>query len=162
MSTNTTYLHEVAASSDAVKIARAEPIQQESTPKPTGFLRSLLQKEPVAESLNLEQQLLAQLESQVKLLSPPQDPKDQISFDVPLLIRVFELVREGIKSDVELHKLVERLISIRDKGVLTMDDYDTIAGGNPNGQEPDAESSSPAVHDANENLNSLKKLAGIK
>lgn len=55
------------------------------------------------------------------------DKKDTVTFDIPLLIRVLELAREDIKSDMDLHRVVERLINIRDKGMLTMDDYDTIA-----------------------------------
>lgn len=55
------------------------------------------------------------------------DKKDRITFDIPLLIRVLELAREDIKSDMDLHRVVERLIGIRNKGVLTMDDYDFIA-----------------------------------
>lgn len=55
------------------------------------------------------------------------DKKDTITFDIPLLIRVLELIREDVKSDMDLHRVVETLISIREKGVLTMDDYDTIA-----------------------------------
>jgi hypothetical protein len=55
------------------------------------------------------------------------DKKDTITFDIPLLIRVLELTREEIKTDADLHRVVERLIDIRNKGVLTMDDYDRIA-----------------------------------
>jgi hypothetical protein len=55
------------------------------------------------------------------------DKKDTVTFDIPLLIRVLELAREDIKSDMDLHRVVERLINMRDQGMLTMDDYDTIA-----------------------------------
>lgn len=55
------------------------------------------------------------------------DKKDSVEMDIPLLIRVMEFAREDIKSDPELHHVVERLIEIRDKGVLTMKDYDFIA-----------------------------------
>lgn len=54
------------------------------------------------------------------------DAKDTVTFDIPLLIRVLELTREKIKSDVDLHKMVERLIKIRRKGILTMQDYKLI------------------------------------
>ncbi len=54
------------------------------------------------------------------------DQKDTITFDIPLLIRILEYAREDIKSDPELHKVVEKLIDIRDKGTLTMDDYNLI------------------------------------
>jgi predicted ABC-type ATPase len=55
------------------------------------------------------------------------DKIDSVELDIPLLIRVLEFAREDIKSDPELHHVVERLIEIRDKGVLTMKDYDFIA-----------------------------------
>jgi hypothetical protein len=51
------------------------------------------------------------------------DRKDTVTFDIPLLIRVLEYAREDIKSDIDLHKVVEKLIHIRKKGVLTMKDY---------------------------------------
>lgn len=55
------------------------------------------------------------------------DEKDTITFDIPLLIRILELVREDIKSDPDLHRVVEKLIAIRNQGVLTMDDYDFVS-----------------------------------
>ena len=55
------------------------------------------------------------------------DKKDQVILDIPLLIRVLELAREDIKTDMDLHRVVEKLIQIRNKGTLTMDDYNTIA-----------------------------------
>jgi hypothetical protein len=56
------------------------------------------------------------------------DKQDSITMDIPLLIRVLELAREDVKSDMELHRITERLISIRKKGMLTMDHYNFIAG----------------------------------
>ena len=55
------------------------------------------------------------------------DKRDTVILDIPLLIRVLELSREDIKSDADLHRVVERLIQIRKKGVLTMADYKMIA-----------------------------------
>ena len=78
--------------------------------------------------------------------------------DVPLLIRVFELVREDVKTDMDLHNLVERMLSIKDKGVLTMDDYETISmaqGSKDSGQQP-------KPTDENIDVSKLKMLAGIK
>ena len=63
----------------------------------------------------------------VKGVAEAVDKKDTVTFDIPLLIRVLELAREDIKSDMDLHRVVERLINMRDKGMLTMDDYDEIA-----------------------------------
>jgi hypothetical protein len=56
------------------------------------------------------------------------NPKDTITMDIPLLIRFAELMREDIKTDVDLHRVVENLIQIKDKGILTMDDYESIVG----------------------------------
>ena len=55
------------------------------------------------------------------------DDNDTITFDIPLLIRVLEMTREDVKSDAQLHKVVEKLINIRNKGVLTMDDYKLVS-----------------------------------
>ena len=46
------------------------------------------------------------------------DPIDHVTFDIPLLIRVFELVREDIKTDKDLHDVVERIISLKNRGVV--------------------------------------------
>lgn len=55
------------------------------------------------------------------------DKKDTVTMDIPLLIRVLELAREDLKSDIDLHRVVEKLIDIRNKGTLTMDDYEFVA-----------------------------------
>ena len=54
------------------------------------------------------------------------DEKDTITMDIPLLIRMLEFSREDIKTDADLHKVVEKLISIRNNGTLTMDDYEFV------------------------------------
>lgn len=168
MSPNKTSLHEVATNADALKTARSEPIQQEKAPRQTmDFIRSLVldipvqTERPISEGLNLEQMLEAQLEAEAR----KSDPVDHVSFDIPTLIRVFELVREGIKSDVELHNLVERIVALKDKGTLTMNDYTAIAGGNPDGttRENDPITSAPVAGDQQaESIDFLKKLAGIR
>ena len=43
--------------------------------------------------------------------------------DIPLLIRALEYAREDAQTDMDLHKVVEKLIQIRKKGTLTMKDY---------------------------------------
>jgi hypothetical protein len=43
------------------------------------------------------------------------DKKDTVTLDIPLLIRVLEFAREDIKSDMDLHRVVEKLINIRKK-----------------------------------------------
>lgn len=56
-----------------------------------------------------------------------EDQKDSVTMDIPFLIRVLELVRENVKDDASLHRIVEKLIEIRDRGTLTMDDYNYVA-----------------------------------
>jgi hypothetical protein len=166
-------LREVAESTVAVQTARSEPIQQEPAPTQSmDFIRSLVldlpvqryKETPVSENMNIERMLETQLEIEARK-GEKKDVTDHVSFDVPTLIRVFELVREGIKSDVELHDLVERLVALRGKGVLTMDDYDAIAGGNTNGTDRENDtvtSATPMGDTQNESLDLIKKLAGIR
>lgn len=54
------------------------------------------------------------------------DEKDMVCFDIPLLIRVLEFTREDMKTDIELHNMVERLINMRETYPLTMKHYDAI------------------------------------
>jgi hypothetical protein len=56
------------------------------------------------------------------------DAKDTVCFDIPLLIRVLEFTREDMKTDIELHNMVERLIDMRHDVPLTMEHYDAITG----------------------------------
>ena len=55
------------------------------------------------------------------------DAKDSVTIDIPLMIRLLELSREDVKSDAELHFVVENLLKLKNKPVLTMDDYAFIA-----------------------------------
>jgi hypothetical protein len=50
--------------------------------------------------------------------------EDTVTLDVPLMIRVMEYAKEDAKTDMELHKAVERMLAIG--GALTMNDYDSI------------------------------------
>lgn len=54
------------------------------------------------------------------------DKRDTVTFDIPFLIRVMEYAREDAKSDMDLHKVVSKLINIRNKGVLSMKDYNFV------------------------------------
>lgn len=88
--------------------------------------------------------------------TPANKPEtDHVSFDIPLLIRLFELAREDVKTDADLHVVVEKIISMQGKGILTMDDYEEIAAANrgpDSGQQPNTD---------NAELESILKLAGI-
>lgn len=54
------------------------------------------------------------------------DKRDTVTFDIPFLIRVLEYSREDAKTDMDLHNVVTKLIHIRNKGVLTMKDYNFV------------------------------------
>lgn len=54
------------------------------------------------------------------------DEADTVTMDIPLLIRVLEYAREDAKTDMDLHKVVENLINMRDEGTMSMAMYDKI------------------------------------
>ena len=127
------------------------------------FLKSLQpKKQVVAEARSYEDMLLAQLERKADKMAESLDKQDHVAMDVPLLIRVFELVREGAKTDVDVHNITERILSIKDKGVLTMSDYEHIAGNITKGMVPDKPEDEPSLNGEMFSLESLKQLAGVK
>lgn len=167
MTQGKTPLNEIADSVDAHKTARSEPLPQ---PAPAmDFIRSLAlglpiqtEKKPVRENMNLEKMLEAMLDQTAdKMGNPPIDETDHVSLDIPLLIRVLEHVREGVDNDIEIHDIVERMLSIREKGVLTMDDYNIIAGGDIEGTAKEKAPQAFAGQQQGESLDHIKKLAGI-
>jgi hypothetical protein len=104
--------------------------------------------------MNYETHLLNRLEKLAdRQIKESSDPQDHVSFDIPLFIRLLELAREDIKSDVDLHNVVERTLAIKNQGVLTMDDYETIAGTQ---QAPVEEPKKD--HD----LDEIRRLSGIR
>jgi hypothetical protein len=57
------------------------------------------------------------------------NPKDKITVDVPLFIRLLEYAREDAKDDMDLHRVAENAIDLsRFGGTLGMMDYDAIVG----------------------------------
>jgi hypothetical protein len=57
------------------------------------------------------------------------NPRDIITVDVPLFIRLLEYAREDAQSDMDLHDLTENIISLSASGkTLIMEDYSTIIG----------------------------------
>ena len=51
-----------------------------------------------------------------------------VSFNIPTLIRVLEMVREDVVSDNILHFVVEKIIEVgADQDAIDMDDYEEIA-----------------------------------
>jgi hypothetical protein len=57
---------------------------------------------------------------------------ETITVTVPLFIRLLELAREDVVSDVELHEITERAQKLG--GVMNMKDYEYLAGSNKGGQ----------------------------
>ena len=135
------------------------------------FIRSLVldipiqtyKETPVSESINIESLLMAQLDAKSKEFEKPEDKADSVSFDIPLLIRILEHAREGIKSDVELHDMVERIVALRTQGVLNMSDYEAISGGDIEGTDKEFAPQAFAGQQQGESLDllNLKKLAGL-
>jgi len=57
------------------------------------------------------------------------NPKDTITVDVPLLIRLLEYAREDAQTDMDLHDVADNIISLSSAGkTLTMNDYSSIIG----------------------------------
>lgn len=163
-------LTEIAESTDAYRVARSEPIVQEPAPGKMDFIRSLILDIPIQahqesireSSMNIESMLEAALDAEIKNQEKSSDPRDHVSFDVPLLIRILEHAREGIGSDVELHDMVERILSLKSKGTLDMSDYEVIAGGDIEGTDKEHTPQSYMGQQQGESIDSLRKLAGIR
>jgi hypothetical protein len=83
-----------------------------------------LTKELVRRKANLEK------EAKKKGLSEDnEDPVDTVTVDIPLLMRLLEYAKEDAETDMDLHHVTEKLISLsKDVNVLTMDQYDAIVG----------------------------------
>jgi len=57
------------------------------------------------------------------------NPLDIITVNVPLFIRLLEYAKEDAKTDMDLHDLAEKAVSLSEAGnTLTMQDYDTLVG----------------------------------
>jgi hypothetical protein len=55
------------------------------------------------------------------------NPADKITLDVPLFIRMLEYAREDAKTDMDLHNVTEKAVSLSTEGkILTMSDYNNI------------------------------------
>jgi hypothetical protein len=59
--------------------------------------------------------------------SQPKIMRPILRIDVPLMIRLFEYMREEVETDIEIHEIVERMIELCEYGeVLEMEHYDEI------------------------------------
>jgi hypothetical protein len=60
------------------------------------------------------------------------NPRDIITVDVPLFIRLLEYAREDAQTDMDLHDVAENIIRLSETGkTLSMNDYDTIVDSTP-------------------------------
>jgi hypothetical protein len=66
---------------------------------------------------------------------------DTVTMDIPLLIRIMEYSKEDAKSDMDLHKVAEKLVKLSASGkTLSMDCYTEIVGGIAEGKRPEDDS----------------------
>lgn len=57
----------------------------------------------------------------------PKALKPVIRLDVPLIIRLFEHVKEGPKTETELHEMTNRMVTLCEYGdVLELSDFEVI------------------------------------
>lgn len=68
---------------------------------------------------------------------PQYNPTDKVTMDVPLLLRIMEYSKEDAQTDMDLHHVVEKLVSLSVSGQsLNMDNYNDIIGSVPEGDAP--------------------------
>lgn len=66
------------------------------------------------------------------------NPTDTVTMDVPLLIRVMEFAREDAQTDMDLHDVAEKLISLSASGeALGMDSYNQIVPSKTDAMDAD-------------------------
>jgi len=66
------------------------------------------------------------------------NPADKVTLDIPLFIRLLEYAREDAKTDMDLHNVAEKAISLSEtERTLTMNDYDSLVAGNSEDQQMD-------------------------
>jgi len=66
------------------------------------------------------------------------NPSDKVTLDVPLFIRLLEYAREDAKTDMDLHNVAEKAISLSEtEKTLTMAEYDALVAGNSEDQQMD-------------------------
>jgi len=79
------------------------------------------------------QQKLVKIEMDKRGLSldeaKSEDAVDTITMDIPLFLRMLEYSREDASQDMDLHDVTEKANTLgKERGTLTMDDYDAIVG----------------------------------
>ena len=78
------------------------------------------------------QEVYSPLEADEVPPAPQTDPMDLVTMDIPLLIRLFELMHEEVQDDAELHEIATRILEVskQSEGPLTMENYNEILNGN--------------------------------
>jgi len=82
---------------------------------------------------------------------------DVIKMNVPLFLRLLELVREEVKDDVPLHTLTEIAVRLSNDHVMSMADYDNILAY----MSRDGENFGSDNDEADEELETIKRLGGM-
>jgi hypothetical protein len=88
---------------------------------------------------------------------------DIIKLNVPLFLRLLELVREEVKDDVPLHTLTEIAVRLSNDHVMTMDDYENILAYMSRGDEDFTKDDGSYGDDESEDeLETIKRLGGMQ
>jgi len=67
-----------------------------------------------------------------------ENPKDVISMDVPLFIRLLEWAKEDSETDMQLHKVAENLVAMSAEGkTLSMEEYENALKGTEQAPAPE-------------------------
>ena len=75
---------------------------------------------------------LKKIKNKPAVVKESHNPIDSVTVDVPLLIRLLEYAKEDAESDMDLHRVAERLIKLSQVNhVLSMADYNRIVGTTP-------------------------------
>ena len=83
---------------------------------------------------------------------------DVIKMNVPLFLRLLELVREEVKDDVPLHTLTEIAVRLSNDHVMSMDDYENILAYMSRGENDFGDN---GYDEADEELETIKRLGGM-
>jgi hypothetical protein len=87
---------------------------------------------------------------------------DKVTMDIPLLIRIMEYSKEDAKSDMDLHKVAEKLTELSASGkTLSMDCYTEIVGGITEGKRPEDDSVPFVTNEdgLSDHVDNIKKIA---
>lgn len=88
---------------------------------------------------------------------------DIIKLNVPLFLRLLELVREEVKDDVPLHTLTEIAVRLSNDHVMTMADYENILAYMSRGDEDFTKDDDSYGDDESEDeLETIKRLGGMQ